>query len=72
MTIPGQFDDAPEASATEFPDQVYCEKAPLQWSDSESESEDDVSDEVYDNSDRVEDEDWEIAEQGTALPPSWD
>lgn len=62
---PGQFDDAPEARANH----TYIDTHPpeldesfLEYSEPEDDDEDEIDD-AYDD-DRVEDEDWEIADKG--------
>jgi len=66
----GQFDDAPR------PSQLYIDTCDpeedvnaLDWPDSPFEDEDDDLDDAYDEN-RVEDEDWEIAERGMPYRPS--
>ena len=68
-TMNGQFDDAPEDQTTQQIDSrqgpAYIDDATLEWSDPEDGSGDD---EVYEEDytdDRVEDEDWEVAERGS-------
>ena len=66
----GQFDDAPR------PSQLYIDTYDpaedvnaLDWPESPLEDDDDDLDDTYDEN-RVEDEDWEIAERGMPYRPS--
>jgi RIO kinase 1 len=61
----GQFDDAPEIPPISSPPEIYHENEILEWSSSDEEGEHEV-DEIYDDN-RVEDEDWEIAERGASF-----
>lgn len=71
----GQFDDAPEelaglpSSQQHVQSNVrdghsYVDEAVLEWSDESPEEEDTEDEEGSDEFNRVEDEDWEIAEKG--------
>jgi RIO kinase 1 len=58
----GQFDDAPEAATTGSPrdNHRYIDEHFLEW------SEEDGEEDEYEE-DRVEDEDWEVAEGGAFI-----
>ncbi len=63
---PGQFDDAPEDTTTTSSRPVEHTYIDLSDSESSTEDEQDVYSDDYDeySDNRVEDEDWEIAEKG--------